>query len=90
MSSSVKRRALPKTQENEMTRYLSEARHFFLRVSTVSILCVISYSLITHMLAHMFSVSEMMICSEACGPWSLLFLYIATATSKVCALPYRV
>jgi uncharacterized membrane protein YccC len=58
MSSSVKGAALPKTQENEMTRYLSEARHLFLEGLTVSILCVISYSLITHMLAHMFSVSR--------------------------------
>jgi hypothetical protein len=58
MSSSVKGAALPKTQENEMTRYLSGARHLFLEGLTVSILCVISYSLITHMLAHMFSVSR--------------------------------
>src|SRR5216684_5988415 len=58
MSSSVKGAALPKTQENEMTRYLSEARHLFLEGLTVSILCVISYSLITHMLAHPFPVSR--------------------------------
>ena len=58
MSSSVKGAALPKTQENEMTRYLSEARHLFLEGLTVSILCVISYSLITHMLTHLFPVSR--------------------------------
>ena len=58
MSSSVKGTVLQKTQPNEMTRYSSETRHFFLHALTLSILCVISYWLITRMLAHIFSVSR--------------------------------
>src|SRR5260370_10649080 len=41
-----------KTQQNEMTRYL------LLHSVTLSLLCVISYWLITHMLAQVFSVSR--------------------------------
>jgi uncharacterized membrane protein YccC len=41
-----------------MTRYLSGTRHLFVHSFTLSILCVISYSLITRMLAHIFSVSR--------------------------------
>ncbi len=58
MSSSVKGAALPKTQQNDMTRNSAETFHLFLHGLTLSILCVISYSLITHTLAHMFSVSR--------------------------------
>src|SRR6267378_4403172 len=41
-----------KTQQNEMTRYL------LLHSVTLSLLCVISYWLITHMLAQVFWVSR--------------------------------
>src|SRR5260370_40415271 len=41
-----------KTQQNEMTRYL------LLHSGTLSLLCVISYWLITHMLAQVFWVSR--------------------------------
>src|SRR5260370_7452495 len=58
MSSSVKGTVLPKTQQKEMTRYPTETRLVFLHGLTLSILCVISYWLITHTLAHMFSVSR--------------------------------
>src|SRR5260370_14147544 len=58
MSSSVKGAVLPKTQQKEMTRYPTETRLVFLHGLTLSILCVISYWLITHTLAHMFSVSR--------------------------------
>jgi uncharacterized membrane protein YccC len=50
----VKGAVLPKKQQDEMTRYSAETRHLFLHGLTLSILCVISYSLITHM----FSVSR--------------------------------
>ena len=58
MSSSVKGAVLPKTQQKEMTRYPTETRLVFLHGFTLSILCVISYWLITRTLAHMFSVSR--------------------------------
>jgi uncharacterized membrane protein YgaE (UPF0421/DUF939 family) len=58
MSLSVKGALLPKKQQNEMTRYSGETRHLFLHGLTLSILCVISYSLITHMLANIISVSR--------------------------------
>jgi uncharacterized membrane protein YgaE (UPF0421/DUF939 family) len=41
-----------------MTRYPAETRIVFLHGLTLSILCVISYALITHTLAHVFSVSR--------------------------------
>jgi uncharacterized membrane protein YgaE (UPF0421/DUF939 family) len=58
MSSSVKGVVLPNPQHNETTRYPAETRQVFLHGLTLSILCVISYWLITHLLAHMFSVSR--------------------------------
>ncbi len=81
---------LPNTQQNEMTRYSTETRHLFLHGLTLSILCVISYSLITHMLTHLFPVSRDDDLLGGMWAVSLLYLYIATATSKVWALPYRV
>jgi uncharacterized membrane protein YccC len=54
----VKSAVLPKTQQNEMTRYPAKTRHVFLHALTLKILCVISFWLITHALAHMFSVSR--------------------------------
>src|SRR5258708_22555300 len=57
MSSSVKGAVLPKTQQNEITRYPAETRYLFLHGLTMSISCVSSYWLINNMLAHMFSVS---------------------------------
>jgi hypothetical protein len=41
-----------------MVRHPKETRHLLLRGVTLSILCVISYWLITHRIAHMFSVSR--------------------------------
>jgi uncharacterized membrane protein YccC len=49
---------LTKTQQNEMTRHPAETRYVLLHSVTLSILCVISYWLITHMLAHVFSISR--------------------------------
>ena len=49
---------MPKKQHNETTRYPAETRQVFLHGLTLSILCVISYWLITRMLAHIFSVSR--------------------------------
>jgi uncharacterized membrane protein YccC len=49
---------LPKIQQNEMTRYPVQTRLVFLHGLTLSVLCVISYALITHTLAHVFSVSR--------------------------------
>jgi hypothetical protein len=58
MRSSVKGAVLPKTQQSEMTRYPSETRLVLLDGVMLSILCVISYGLITHTLARVFSVSR--------------------------------
>ena len=41
-----------------MVRHPTETRHLLLRCVTLSMLCVISYRLITHLLAHMLSVSR--------------------------------
>jgi hypothetical protein len=49
---------LPKTQLSGMARCPAEGRHVVLRGFTLSILCVISYWLITQILAHVFSVSR--------------------------------
>jgi uncharacterized membrane protein YccC len=49
---------LTKTQHNEMTRHPAETRHVLLHGVTLSLLCVISYWLITHMLTQVFSVSR--------------------------------
>jgi uncharacterized membrane protein YccC len=58
MSSSVKGAVLPKTQQNEMRRYPAETRLVFLHALTLSILCALSYWLITRTLAQVFSVSR--------------------------------
>jgi uncharacterized membrane protein YccC len=49
---------LTKTQQNNMTLHPADTRHVLLHSVTLSILCVISYWLITHMLAQGFSVSR--------------------------------
>jgi uncharacterized membrane protein YccC len=49
---------LTKARQNEMTRCPAETRHLFLHGLTLSILCMITYWLITRMLAHMLSVSR--------------------------------
>jgi uncharacterized membrane protein YccC len=58
MISSVKGAVLANTPQNEMTRYPSETRLVLLHGVMLSILCVISYWLITRTLAHMFSASR--------------------------------
>jgi uncharacterized membrane protein YccC len=58
MSSFVKGAVLPTTLQNEMTRYPAETRHVFLHALTLSILCALSYWLITGTLAGVFSVSR--------------------------------
>jgi hypothetical protein len=49
---------LTKAQQTVMTRQPSETRQVFLDGLTLSIFCAISYWLITHILAHMFSISR--------------------------------
>jgi uncharacterized membrane protein YgaE (UPF0421/DUF939 family) len=49
---------LTRTQQIELTRYPAETLHVLLHSVTLSGLCVISYWLITHMLAQVFSVSR--------------------------------
>ena len=49
---------MTKARQNEMTRCPAETRHLFLHGLTLSILCMITYWLITRMLAHMLSVSR--------------------------------
>jgi uncharacterized membrane protein YccC len=53
----VKSAVLPKTQQNAMKREAGTC-HVFLHAQTLSTLCVVSYWLITHTLAHVFSVSR--------------------------------
>ncbi len=48
---------MTKARQNEVTRP-AETRHLFLHGLTLSILCMITYWLITRMLAHMLSVSR--------------------------------
>jgi uncharacterized membrane protein YccC len=47
-----------KTSQREMARPPGEARHIFFHALTLSILCAISYSAITQILTHMFSISR--------------------------------
>jgi hypothetical protein len=49
---------LTKTQQIELTRYPAETLHVLFHSATLSVLCVISYWLVTHMLAQVFSVSR--------------------------------
>ena len=49
---------MTKTQQIELTRYPAETLHVLLHSATLSVLCVISYWLVTHMLAQVFSVSR--------------------------------
>ena len=49
---------MTRTQQIELTRYPAGTLHVLLHSVTLSILCVISYWLITHMLAQVFSVSR--------------------------------
>jgi uncharacterized membrane protein YccC len=49
---------LTKAPQNDVTHCPAETRHFFLYGLTLSILCIITYWLITRMLAHMLSVSR--------------------------------
>jgi porin len=49
---------LTKTHQAEMTRHPVQTLHAFLHGLTLSLLCAISYWLITNMLAHWFSVSR--------------------------------
>jgi hypothetical protein len=58
MISSVNGAVLPKTHQNEMMRHPTETRRLLLRCVTLSIRCVISYWLITHLLARFFLVSR--------------------------------
>jgi uncharacterized membrane protein YccC len=58
MSSSVKGRVLQNAEQSEMTRHSSDGLHLLLSGVTLSIVCVISYWLITHLLARMVSLSR--------------------------------
>jgi hypothetical protein len=49
---------LTKARQNDVTHCPAETRHLFLHGLTLSILCMITYWLITRMLAHMLSVSR--------------------------------
>lgn len=49
---------MTRTQQIELTRYPAETLHVLLHSVALSGLCVISYWLITHMLAQVFSVSR--------------------------------
>ena len=45
-------------KRNEATRNSAEARHVLVHGVTLSLLCVVSYWLITHILQHVFSISR--------------------------------
>jgi hypothetical protein len=54
----VNEAAVSKTSHREMARQPGDVRHIFFHGFTLSILCAISYSAITQILAQMFSISR--------------------------------